>query len=294
MCEVAASEWMDCNGNLIPDECDVLGQADTDGDGVADICDNCPYTPNPDQADCDGDCIGDACAIVLGVADDCNRNAIPDPCETVVAIVEQSEKFRFFGSNFPKQHGLRTKRRATSDVTFTVRTRADLAGDLKVVEVFLAGEPIGTLYADALGCPDPPATEDAQIVVPASVFNAALSCDAPPIVRMAVPFGLIFPVNPLGCHPRTVISVEISYMSAGPFANDADADGCPDDCICPADLDCSGTVDVADLIEVYRSFGACPRARPCAADFTGPTGARDHVVDALDVLFLLSRVGPCR
>lgn len=35
--------------------------ADADGDGVPDILDNCPLTPNPDQADADGDGFGDAC-----------------------------------------------------------------------------------------------------------------------------------------------------------------------------------------------------------------------------------------
>ena len=34
---------------------------DTDGDGVPDASDNCPYTPNPDQADADHDGVGDAC-----------------------------------------------------------------------------------------------------------------------------------------------------------------------------------------------------------------------------------------
>lgn len=36
--------------------------ADSDGDGIPDLRDNCPYEPNPDQADADGDGIGDACA----------------------------------------------------------------------------------------------------------------------------------------------------------------------------------------------------------------------------------------
>ena len=34
---------------------------DLDGDGVPDIFDNCPATPNRDQASCDGDMFGDAC-----------------------------------------------------------------------------------------------------------------------------------------------------------------------------------------------------------------------------------------
>ncbi len=34
---------------------------DADGDGVADLTDNCPAVANPDQADLDGDGQGDAC-----------------------------------------------------------------------------------------------------------------------------------------------------------------------------------------------------------------------------------------
>jgi hypothetical protein len=37
------------------------GQADADGDSVGDDCDNCPGTSNPAQADLDGDHTGDAC-----------------------------------------------------------------------------------------------------------------------------------------------------------------------------------------------------------------------------------------
>ena len=40
---------------------DVCDDNDSDGDGVPDGRDNCPATPNPDQADSDGDGIGDAC-----------------------------------------------------------------------------------------------------------------------------------------------------------------------------------------------------------------------------------------
>ncbi|NMC70095.1 MAG: hypothetical protein GYA57_08535 [Myxococcales bacterium] len=45
---------------------------DRDGDGVPDPIDNCPDDPNPDQADCDGDGAGDACD------DDDDNDGIPD------------------------------------------------------------------------------------------------------------------------------------------------------------------------------------------------------------------------
>lgn len=34
---------------------------DSDQDGLGDRCDNCPFTPNPDQTDADSDSVGDAC-----------------------------------------------------------------------------------------------------------------------------------------------------------------------------------------------------------------------------------------
>jgi len=53
-----------CNG--VDDDCDMrvdedeLGE-DTDGDRVANLCDNCASTANPSQSDLDGDFEGDAC-----------------------------------------------------------------------------------------------------------------------------------------------------------------------------------------------------------------------------------------
>lgn len=50
---------------------DVVDEAtDTDDDGIADVDDNCPNTPNEDQADTDGDGIGDVCDDDIGVFED--------------------------------------------------------------------------------------------------------------------------------------------------------------------------------------------------------------------------------
>ncbi len=41
--------------------CDAPGLTDSDGDGVPDVCDNCPVLANPSQADVNGDGVGEAC-----------------------------------------------------------------------------------------------------------------------------------------------------------------------------------------------------------------------------------------
>jgi len=55
----------DASGNSVTAEpfflLTVVFVGDSDGDGIEDAADNCPATPNPDQADSDGDGIGDAC-----------------------------------------------------------------------------------------------------------------------------------------------------------------------------------------------------------------------------------------
>ena len=59
--------------------------ADGEGDGIADLYDNCPQSFNPDQLDCDEDGVGDVCAIESGVAD-FNSNGVPDSCECIADI----------------------------------------------------------------------------------------------------------------------------------------------------------------------------------------------------------------
>lgn len=60
-------------------------QADSDSDGPGDICDNCPEIENPDQNDDDGDGVGDLCDLCPGFDDtaDADQDGIPDSCDYI-------------------------------------------------------------------------------------------------------------------------------------------------------------------------------------------------------------------
>jgi len=68
-------------GSILVDYTDV-GQTyeqsdDSDHDGIDDALDNCPFTPNPDQADTDGDGVGDVCDNCVATP---NTNQAPNLC----------------------------------------------------------------------------------------------------------------------------------------------------------------------------------------------------------------------
>jgi len=54
-------EGEDPSGNVTRALCEVLLDPDTDGDGIPDSVDNCPFVPNPDQRDTNNNGVGDAC-----------------------------------------------------------------------------------------------------------------------------------------------------------------------------------------------------------------------------------------
>jgi hypothetical protein len=57
---------------------------------------------------------------------------------------------------------------------------------------------------------------------------------------------------------------------------------------CTADFDCSGEVDVLDLLQLLDAWGPCKKGYDCPEDLN-----QDGVVDVIDLLTLLDQWGPC-
>jgi len=98
---LAASSVTDCNGNLVPDECDIDAgtSADCNGNDIPDECDvadgtsdDCQPNGVPDECeeDCNGNGIPDDCDIAAGTSEDADTNGIPDECEATVLFVDAS------------------------------------------------------------------------------------------------------------------------------------------------------------------------------------------------------------
>ncbi len=91
--EVDGGSSLDCDGNLIPDECD----RDCNANGIPDACDiasgtslDCAGNGVPDdcEPDCNGNNIADSCDILSGLSEDCNDNRIPDECDLLQPLAD--------------------------------------------------------------------------------------------------------------------------------------------------------------------------------------------------------------
>ncbi|MGB2985633.1 MAG: hypothetical protein WBE26_07090, partial [Phycisphaerae bacterium] len=76
---------LDCNGNGIPDECDVDcgepgGPCDIPGCGGSLDC-NDNTIPDECEEDCNDNGVPDDCDISAGTSPDCNENGVPDECD---------------------------------------------------------------------------------------------------------------------------------------------------------------------------------------------------------------------
>jgi len=84
---------IDCNLNLLPDNCDIASgfSLDVDASGVPDECEvDCNGNGNLDRTDiipfgssldCNSNLLPDECDLSSGASPDCNSNGVPDECE---------------------------------------------------------------------------------------------------------------------------------------------------------------------------------------------------------------------
>ena len=76
--DVGATSANDCDGNGVPDSCDLAnGAPDCNGNGIQDSCD----LASGAALDCNGNSVPDSCDLANGSAKDCNGNSIPDSCD---------------------------------------------------------------------------------------------------------------------------------------------------------------------------------------------------------------------
>jgi len=75
--DVANEDQADTDGDGIGDACNDAD--DTDGDEYADLLDNCPDVANPGQEDTDGDGIGDTCDLINNVSIDVKPGSDTNP-----------------------------------------------------------------------------------------------------------------------------------------------------------------------------------------------------------------------
>jgi hypothetical protein len=118
---------------------------------------------------------------------------------------------------------------------------------------------------------------------PWALVGARLSDDAAPASGSAYVFGLDGPdCNGNGlCDDRDIFEGQ---------SDDANDNGIPDECECPADLDGDTNVGITDFLALLASWGACPGPCPpaCPADLDG-----DCTVGITDFLVMLAAWGPC-
>jgi len=70
-----------------------LSPMDSDGDGIADLIDNCPTDYNPNQADADLDNVGDICDVCQGYDDniDGDGDGLPDGCDNCPTVFNSGQ-----------------------------------------------------------------------------------------------------------------------------------------------------------------------------------------------------------
>lgn len=230
--------------------------------------------------DCNANWIPDECE------PDCNLNMIPDDCDTKPdgdpsVAVEQDlcenamivcPGFDYVGSNVGATSSMLFfcgLFYGTQDVWYRYRPAHD-----GVLFVRVEGPPIYWLYAIYDGCPPGGNEIDCNEI---DHFEIVINVEAGKdyYIRIAS-WGL----DPVGSFEMNLIGPPCALAP-----NDLNGNGIPDECECLADVNNSGTIDMADAMLVAAAQG---NVCVCPEDVNG-----DGVVNATDWAIVLNSFGPC-
>lgn len=248
---------------------------DCDGNGRDDACDVADGT----ATDCNGNAVLDECELAAGTIADCDGNGVPDPCDVVTSVELASGSLSPIGWGSPQSFTILAPPPAAAPVVMTLEAYANLGGAGDRIDIDVNGVPIGSVFdLDGSDCPEV-APDQSQLVVDPSTFNAAVAGGDAVIGMTATA-----EVDPAECDEPSTIAITVGLPVSS--AADQDGDGVPDVCqACPADLDDSGDVAVADLLALLGTWGACAG---CPADLD-----QDGAVGTVDLLALLAAWGVC-
>lgn len=284
----------DCNGNGVPDTCDILNgtSADANGNGIPDECDDdCDGDGVPDDAesDCNGNGIPDECEIADGLVDDCNNNGIPDECDVSDTVTAGNT----FAPMLPiEQNTTVTDSIQISDVGTTTDVNISLdmiyrIGSLRVllhhagVTATLIDQP-GNGSFDNLSydieLDDEGSGPNIQTVgemltadpitsPPAYIPNEALS------VFDGLPREGVWELELVLMLPQG--AAEAGLRGWGVEVTD---EAVPvGDCFCPGDCNGDGVVNFSDLVTTLAQFGTDGTNTGCDADGSGSVNFSDLV-----------------
>lgn len=109
---------------------------DTDGDGVPDVRDNCPTTPNPDQKDSDHDGKGDACDPTF------------DPFEIAISLSDDDARKIDLGMSFPFYGTTYAEAYVNSDGNVTFGAGDDKTAARNAARLLTGAPRIAAAFAD--------------------------------------------------------------------------------------------------------------------------------------------------
>lgn len=250
----------DCNGNLIPDECEI------------DTTSTAPGGPFFCSSGCDPDC---------------NHNGLLDSCEVVSARSYSSGQLSPIGAGSPQSFTLASPPHSRADVIVNLTAYANLGGAPDHIALYLEGVLVGTVFgATGSDCPEG-APDSAGLVIPMEVFNDAVDSGEGSVVVELI---ASVEVSPDECDDPSYVTVDLVLF--GPSDLDLDEDGVPDGCgiqFIRGDANGDQSVDISDAVLILLHLFLGAPASECEKSEDGDDNGILGVTDAvriLDYLFL--------